>query len=107
MKVKGSASASSSSFIFILQPSMKPYSVSELIKQINLDLFRYNDVAVEGEVHELHALDGGTPLLFRSRMRARRCESCCSPRMRGSCASGSRTGCSSIVRVCSHLRTEG
>ena len=29
---------------------MKPYSVSELIKQINMDLYRYNDVAVEGEV---------------------------------------------------------
>lgn len=29
---------------------MKPYSVSDLIKQINLDLYRYNDVAVEGEV---------------------------------------------------------
>jgi exodeoxyribonuclease VII large subunit len=28
----------------------KPYSVSELIKQINLDLYRYNDVSVEGEV---------------------------------------------------------
>lgn len=27
-----------------------PYSVSELIKQINLDLYRYNDVSVEGEV---------------------------------------------------------
>jgi len=26
------------------------YQVSELIRQINLDLFRYNDVAVEGEV---------------------------------------------------------
>jgi exodeoxyribonuclease VII large subunit len=26
------------------------YSVSDLIRQINLDLFRYNDVAVEGEV---------------------------------------------------------
>ncbi len=26
------------------------YTVSELIRQINLDLFRYNDVAVEGEV---------------------------------------------------------
>ena len=26
------------------------YSVSDLIKQINLDLYRYNDVAVEGEV---------------------------------------------------------
>ena len=29
---------------------MKPYSVSELLRQINMDLFRYNDVAVEGEV---------------------------------------------------------
>lgn len=28
----------------------RTYSVSELIKQINLDLFRYNDVSVEGEV---------------------------------------------------------
>jgi exodeoxyribonuclease VII large subunit len=28
----------------------KTYSVSELIKQINLDLYRYNDVSVEGEV---------------------------------------------------------
>jgi exodeoxyribonuclease VII large subunit len=27
-----------------------PFKVSELIRQINLDLFRYNDVAVEGEV---------------------------------------------------------
>jgi exodeoxyribonuclease VII large subunit len=27
-----------------------PYSVSDLIRQINLDLYRYNDVAVEGEV---------------------------------------------------------
>lgn len=27
-----------------------PFQVSELIRQINLDLFRYNDVAVEGEV---------------------------------------------------------
>ncbi|HEX7150095.1 MAG TPA: exodeoxyribonuclease VII large subunit [Thermoanaerobaculia bacterium] len=26
------------------------YSVSDLIRQVNLDLFRYNDVAVEGEV---------------------------------------------------------
>ena len=26
------------------------YSVSELIRQINLDLFRYNDISVEGEV---------------------------------------------------------
>src|ERR1700694_946285 len=26
------------------------WSVSELIRQINLDLFRYNDIAVEGEV---------------------------------------------------------
>ncbi|HET7436809.1 MAG TPA: exodeoxyribonuclease VII large subunit [Thermoanaerobaculia bacterium] len=28
----------------------RPFSVSELIRQINLDLFKYNDVAVEGEV---------------------------------------------------------
>jgi exodeoxyribonuclease VII large subunit len=28
----------------------KTFSVSELIRQINLDLFRYNDVSVEGEV---------------------------------------------------------
>ncbi len=28
----------------------RTYSVSELIRQINLDLYRYNDVAVEGEV---------------------------------------------------------
>ncbi|HYC90259.1 MAG TPA: exodeoxyribonuclease VII large subunit [Thermoanaerobaculia bacterium] len=28
----------------------KTYSVSELIKQINLDLYRWNDVSVEGEV---------------------------------------------------------
>ena len=28
----------------------KTYSVSELIRQINLDLYRYNDVSVEGEV---------------------------------------------------------
>jgi exodeoxyribonuclease VII large subunit len=27
-----------------------PWSVSELIRQINLDLFRYSDIAVEGEV---------------------------------------------------------
>src|SRR6266487_10486 len=26
------------------------YAVSELVRQINLDLYRYNDVAVEGEV---------------------------------------------------------
>src|SRR5437763_13069538 len=26
------------------------YAVSELIRQINLDLYRYNDIAVEGEV---------------------------------------------------------
>src|SRR5436853_4409479 len=26
------------------------YQVSELIRQINLDLYRYNDIAVEGEV---------------------------------------------------------
>lgn len=29
---------------------MKSYTVSELIRQINLDLYRYNDIAVEGEV---------------------------------------------------------
>jgi exodeoxyribonuclease VII large subunit len=29
---------------------MKPLSVSELIRQINLDLYKYNDIAVEGEV---------------------------------------------------------
>ena len=29
---------------------MQVWKVSELIKQINLDLFRYNDIAVEGEV---------------------------------------------------------
>ena len=29
---------------------MNVWSVSELIRQINLDLFRYNDIAVEGEV---------------------------------------------------------
>jgi exodeoxyribonuclease VII large subunit len=28
----------------------RTYSVSELIRQVNLDLFRYNDVSVEGEV---------------------------------------------------------
>ena len=28
----------------------KVYSVSELIRQINLDLYRYNDISVEGEV---------------------------------------------------------
>src|SRR5215212_4679541 len=28
----------------------KTYSVSELIRQINLDLYRYNDISVEGEV---------------------------------------------------------
>ena len=28
----------------------RTYSVSELIKQINLDLYRWNDVSVEGEV---------------------------------------------------------
>src|SRR5688572_19246772 len=28
----------------------RPFSVSELIRRINLDLYRYNDVAVEGEV---------------------------------------------------------
>src|SRR3954468_21593540 len=26
------------------------YAVSELIRQVNLDLYRYNDIAVEGEV---------------------------------------------------------
>lgn len=31
-------------------PETQVYSVSELIRQINLDLYRYNDVAVEGEV---------------------------------------------------------
>src|SRR5207253_1925618 len=30
--------------------SERVYQVSELIRQINLDLFRYNDIAVEGEV---------------------------------------------------------
>jgi len=30
--------------------SERIYQVSELIRQINLDLFRYNDIAVEGEV---------------------------------------------------------
>ena len=29
---------------------MKPLTVSELIRQINLDLYKYNDIAVEGEV---------------------------------------------------------
>src|SRR5438477_9757351 len=29
---------------------MQVWSVSDLIRQINLDLFRYNDIAVEGEV---------------------------------------------------------
>src|SRR5512138_2633883 len=29
---------------------MQVWKVSELIKQINLDLFRYNEIAVEGEV---------------------------------------------------------
>jgi exodeoxyribonuclease VII large subunit len=29
---------------------MKTYTVSELIKQLNTDLYRYNDIAVEGEV---------------------------------------------------------
>src|SRR5512144_1167134 len=29
---------------------MQVWKVSDLIKQINLDLFRYNDIAVEGEV---------------------------------------------------------
>ena len=29
---------------------MQPLSVSDLIKKINLDLYRYNDIAVEGEV---------------------------------------------------------
>jgi exodeoxyribonuclease VII large subunit len=28
----------------------KPFTVSELIRQLNLDLFKYNDIAVEGEV---------------------------------------------------------
>ena len=28
----------------------RSFSVSELIRQINLDLFRYNDISVEGEV---------------------------------------------------------
>ena len=28
----------------------RTFSVSELIRQINLDLYRYNDIAVEGEV---------------------------------------------------------
>src|SRR3954449_13456065 len=30
--------------------SARVWKVSELIRQINLDLFRYNDIAVEGEV---------------------------------------------------------
>src|ERR1041384_697545 len=30
--------------------SERIYQVSELIRQINLDLYRYNDIAVEGEV---------------------------------------------------------
>src|SRR5437763_9922396 len=29
---------------------MQGWSVSELIRQVNLDLFRYNDISVEGEV---------------------------------------------------------
>jgi exodeoxyribonuclease VII large subunit len=31
-------------------PDPRVYSVSELIRQLNLDLYRYNDIAVEGEV---------------------------------------------------------
>ena len=31
-------------------PEPRVYSVSELIRQVNLDLFRYNDISVEGEV---------------------------------------------------------
>jgi exodeoxyribonuclease VII large subunit len=31
-------------------PEPRVYSVSELIRQLNLDLYRYNDVSVEGEV---------------------------------------------------------
>ncbi len=31
-------------------PEQQVYTVSELIRQINFDLFRYNDIAVEGEV---------------------------------------------------------
>ena len=30
--------------------AQKPWTVSELIRQLNLDLYRYNDVSVEGEV---------------------------------------------------------
>ena len=30
--------------------SDRVWAVSELIRQVNLDLFRYNDIAVEGEV---------------------------------------------------------
>ena len=31
-------------------PDQRVYSVSELIRQLSLDLYRYNDIAVEGEV---------------------------------------------------------
>ncbi len=31
-------------------PEPRTYTVSELIKQINIDFFRYNDISVEGEV---------------------------------------------------------
>ena len=31
-------------------PEPRVFQVSELIRQINLDLYRYNDVSVEGEV---------------------------------------------------------
>jgi exodeoxyribonuclease VII large subunit len=35
---------------FDAMPAPKAFSVSELIRQINLDLYRYHDVSVEGEV---------------------------------------------------------
>src|SRR5258706_3945819 len=35
------------------------YSVSDLIRQINLDLFRYHDIAVEGEVTNLTRSSAG------------------------------------------------
>src|SRR5947209_20104321 len=38
---------------------MRVWSVSDLLRQINLDLFRYNDIAVEGEVTNLTRSSAG------------------------------------------------
>src|SRR6266702_8487835 len=38
---------------------MQTWSVSELIRQINLDFFRYNDISVEGEVTNVTRASSG------------------------------------------------